>query len=597
MAINYTASTKSLGGMIDGKMQYDIPNYQRSYVWVESKADELWLDLMDVYNVNPEAKDKEYLLGPIVTVEQRQSDKTTYQIIDGQQRLITLTLLFCAIRNSLHTYLSEANKEDQANIANIISKINYSIRNNDEFIRLNNTEDNRFFSKICSNEEISISSGASDSIKNLHNNYKNLLNNANTLCKKCALDISEQRSSGIRKIRDIIEDLKGKAMFVYVQVHNDDYSYQVFQSLNSKGVPLTQSALIKNYLLDTSDSEQKEQVTNRWGNIMDKISNKKHDEYLYESLLSRSYENSKNARKKDLYIFIKNMCKTQTSIDDYLDHLKRDFRIIDKIDKPEVDDTNLRNDLYGLGQINASYFKRPIIAAIREWGLEDPKTKSLINCLVKFFFVYRTICKMDIDPLKTISREITQMIIDKKDLGYILWIILKNKTTSEYEDRIPLGRFIDEFQKRTSTLSQRVMTYILSSFEIKLREHSDIPIIMKNFKIEHIFPKKAMLEDWPDHDVLNDQVSRLGNLTLMDGKWNNKISNWSFTDKRNGKNQNGKSSESYSKSQLEINKQYLTKYRQWTVQEIENREQELTELAKKVWDLSQYIQMAKKPEV
>lgn len=564
-------------------MHYAIPDYQRKYTWKHDvEVEDLCNDLIENYNKNP---DKPYLLGPIVTLQNPLHEP--HDIVDGQQRLITMTLLFCALRKALENYIP-IEEDDKKDYDDLVCEINKSIIGSDNTprITLNDTKDKELFEKICTEKEISINVRSKS---NIIKNYRELLQYLEKLFEKYFENKTVRDK--IRIATKMFYSIRDNTCFVYIEITNDEYVYPVFQSLNSKGQKLQQADLIKSHLLSICSDT----VTEKWSKIMEFESIQKNpDDFLYYSTLSRNC--TEDIMKINLYNHIRKKVKTQERVDEYLDKLIEDSEIIRMLYDPKIlySRQNTKHHdyvhlFYGIKQINAKYFQRPIIAACRKWGLDDDRTRQLVDCLLKFFFMYRTICKSDIERIKTISKKITCDIHDGKEMSEIFYKILKNETVNDSKYNVEQDDFNANFKENTNNLTDNVIKYILYSLEHKLRDKQDIQIMQQKFELEHIFPKNSNIDDWPNKTELENHIKRLGNITLLDHEWNSSRSNHGFSHKMDA------GEKCYKKSGLELNKQYLD-YKQWGMQEIENRETKLLELAKDVWDLSEYTKQAKKPE-
>jgi len=205
----------------------------------------------------------------------------------------------------------------------------------------------------------------------------------------------------------------------------------------------------------------------------------------------------------------------------------------------------------------------------------------LIDCLVKFHFMYRTTSDMDIDPLKRNSLAAVKLILDKKKLSHILWVILKDTSGERATDYVKQSKFRDDFKAKSYGIDPNVARYVLRSFERHLNSGRE-SIDMNDVELEHIFPKNASAK-WKNRANLETHVNRLGNLTLINKTVNQRISNKTFAEKK----------KVYEKSKLTINQKYLD-YDSWSLTEMHRRERDFTDLAVKVWDLAEYSAMAKR---
>ncbi len=621
MAKNYDIEKGFLGSIFNGEIHYMIPDYQRPYEWKGERVEELWNDVVAVYVHDTSAKSEEYLLGPIV-VANLPDDKQW--IVDGQQRLVTFTLLFCAIREFLYDINFNNNKknskEDKQYIQKLIEDIDNFINIKNEVVITLNDNANEIFERIQKNkinhQDLIKERRASKhpSTRLLIDNYMILKTEVEILCKKCKLNSTGvELINAIAKLDRIIEDIKKKNLFVHITIYNTDYTYEVFQSLNSKGQPLTQADLIKSYLLKQTNKNN--DIKNKWEKITENRKPKEVDQFLYESLLSRSTD-TKDIIKRKLSKTIKKKYKNKEDIDQYLKELLEDNEIINWLDNPknlpDVTPQRIKHAFYGMEQIKAVYIRRPIIAACRKWEIKNHKTQKLADCLVKFFFMYRTIGLNDIDKLKRISTKITSQIIADDKLEFIFWTILKDEN-KHITNNVNKEEFLTKFEDEIFNLKDDVAKYILISLEHECNKPGGIEtnIVGSNLELEHIFPQKPK-DDCPESINLSNHLNRLGNLTLLPSGWNKILLNQCFKDKRNGvaaknkrswektRNKNpqlplNKEDVSYLKSGLKLNEHYLQKYDTWVISNIENREEDLRILASKVWDLTSYIDSAEKP--
>ena len=227
------ANSRSLGRVFDDDICYSVPDYQRRYVWSDEQADELWIDLMSVYMTNPNDRNVAYMLGAIVVLKKFQKKA---DIVDGQQRLVTLTLMFCAIRDALNEVNTVMNIDLKKSVMQKVDRK----RSNCEYIKLHNTDDNNVLRKIVQGKIVKEEKLRSKSQKAINNNYQMFLVRAREFCENCGLT-KDDGTSGLWQITEIIQDLKDKIYFVYVKIDDEDQAYQVFQTLNSKGEALNQA--------------------------------------------------------------------------------------------------------------------------------------------------------------------------------------------------------------------------------------------------------------------------------------------------------------------------------------------------------------------
>ena len=230
MVYSYNNDRASLSEILNGNVRYVVPDDQLSYEWKKEQAEELWEDLMQDYMESLDNKSDKCLLGPIVIVS-RQDNGSLYDIVDGQQRIITLTLLFCAIYESVQNYLKEKKtNNDNEVIKNLLSEINKLIVNNDEtLVMLNDSQSNDILHDIQKHEtnigELSKLRRTTkhDPNKKIIDNYKILLHKSEVLCKKYRLESSGVTLiNAIEKLRGVIYDIQKANISVYAVITNEN---------------------------------------------------------------------------------------------------------------------------------------------------------------------------------------------------------------------------------------------------------------------------------------------------------------------------------------------------------------------------------------
>jgi len=204
--------------------------------------------------------------------------------------------------------------------------------------------------------------------------------------------------------------------------------------------------------------------------------------------------------------------------------------------------------------------------------------------------MYRTICEKNVDTLKRICSDVTKQIMYGDELPSILHTILKD-TSRNSRSYVEEKEFVSMFRVNVSGFTEGEIKYILRSLERKLRkDNNNQSYIPNELVIEYIFPKTSNASDWPNKDELYHHKDRLGNITLMPKPWSKNISKFSFKVKKEGSPNNYDIN--YLKSKLDLNKEYLSNYDKWTLNEIESRERDLCDLAFEVWNLSDYMSQA-----
>ncbi len=289
-------SNDTFGRLMGNGLHYEVPKYQRDYSWDKEQWSDLWYDLMQMID----EKDSHYM-GYLVL---QTADDKNYQIIDGQQRLTTLCVLILAVVDTL-LKLPGTDKEKEDNekrAANIrstyignmdmltLTSVNKLVlnRNNDHFYRTY--------------------------LSTLQEMPKRGLKASEKLLKSAFETFKAYLGAQYKTAEELVifvDNLVNNIFFTVITVTDELNAFKVFETLNARGVQLSSSDLLKNYIFsvaNTNDLHQTklDELENMWAEIADILKESQISEYL------RFYWNSthKTIRKNQLYKTIRNEIKT-----------------------------------------------------------------------------------------------------------------------------------------------------------------------------------------------------------------------------------------------------------------------------------------------
>ena len=214
-----------------------VPLYQRSFAWEKENVKELFDDITNSY---PD----EYFIGTIVVTEKGDC----LEIVDGQQRIVTVSLFFIAVRD----FLKEIGEVEKANAIEGEFILKQSYRDEEKKQRLTlNDVDNEFYVKaLIRNESADPSRASHDRLMNAYNFLKGYIEN-------------KYRSEGLDGLLNLVDFLKDKLLIIIVTVSDDVNAFTVFETLNDRGLILSQTDLIKNYLFNKA-GDRIEEAKDKW---------------------------------------------------------------------------------------------------------------------------------------------------------------------------------------------------------------------------------------------------------------------------------------------------------------------------------------------
>jgi uncharacterized protein with ParB-like and HNH nuclease domain len=527
-----------------------IPVYQRDYAWTRINCQKLWEDLVGLSNNDR----NDHFLGTLVTIG---SGFEEYTVIDGQQRLTTVSILLIA----LHTFLK--NKEQKNEQENILLEqlldflINKYSHEQDKRIRLkpNKQDKEHFESLFVSAKDLNINS-------NIVNNYKFLYDKISS-----EILTPQQIFGAFRKFKVVLIDL----------VRGQDDPQLIFESLNSTGVDLTAGDLIRNYILmDLEPIEQEKMYKQYWieiekrtGDIAEFVRNylifksktwvKKDDVYsVFKKFSTESFYKNKEGILQDLLSFseiyswlvqIKN--HSNNDINKELARLnKLEFTVchpylldvFSELNNGSIDEETVKNVLI----VIESYAFRKILV--------DNTTQGLNKLFI------------------TLARDIKKEALWKEQYINILSYILLEKRVSQ---RFPNNEEFENalINKEIYKLQSKNRNFLLESLE---NFKSAYPVDLDELTVEHIMPQ-TLTKDWKNklgenwQETHGKYLHSLGNLSLT--AKNTELSNNSFEDKQQIDFQVSKLKLNFKLDGLII----------WNEEKILERAKDLIKNAKNIW--------------
>jgi len=633
MAINSKFSetgARSILELLQSNVRFIVPRFQRNYSWSTERTEAMWNDIVDNFrgflkNEN-NIKEYQYLLGPIVLVNRKEPN--SFDIIDGQQRMSTLTMLFCVARDII---LEDLRKEDSKpdGFEKILEMVQNTLMGKHQSWKLQlNDTDRKFFERIQEYERddltplerIKKEKSKTPSLKLLKENYiylHGVITEAlhTNFEKSEKIDIGSKSDEEKRLLRInnhpmllyFLTYVRESNYVILIRVADDNAAFQIFETLNERGQTLSKSNLIKNYILNKikDDADMQKDQSDTWNRIFDEIINDQpDDDFIIESYHSRLEDNNSlrtkktdhnlpEMSKKNLYKVIKKMVDDESECKKFIKELDEDAAFLSTLNDPsKYSDSDSSDDIRAMKALNAKSIRVPLLAAYRMW-IERPSSsnypdyRKLISLLVKFFFKIRVVRGLHPEKIDNMMQVMTKMINDGETFDTIHSWIIKQDSHEDFE--------IDFQRKFASKPSSNAAKYALQQITIDLgNPHSDVKPL-DNLTLEHILPKNyeehwnstEFFDDADKHDIkeISEFVGRLGNLTLLTKSINAKVHNNSFIIKKTQKDPKTGDSIGYDSSELKINKQTVCNHDKWTAKVISEREKQFVDLASKIWML------------
>jgi len=557
--------TKVEDFLSSNKTQFVIPVYQRNYDWSTSQCKQLLDDILEVGTSN---KMNAHFIGSVVYVHDdvyTSSRIKELTVIDGQQRLTTLTLIYLALYR-LAIEIGDKGLEAEISETYLTNKF----APEEEKLKLRPTENNdkaiKYLLRSDKDEEFS--------------DFSKVIDNFNYFNSR----ISEENLEFV---------LKGLAKLMFVEISLDrekDDPQRIFESLNSTGLELSQADLIRNYILMGLNRRNQNKIYNNYWEIIEKLAK---DETLNTSKVSdfiRDYltlVNNKIPNKSKVYLEFKAKFPTTDlqELETNLSPIKSLVKFYNKLLNPKNEsdkDIRLQLEYINRLEVNVAY---PFLMKVYEDYSEniiDKATFIKVLDFIQSFAWRRFIVGLPTNALNKIFMTLYEKV-DKDDylLSLQKWLLKRSGS-----QRFPKNKGVIESLKLKDVynIKSKNRTYLLERLE---NFDNNEPVIIEgntDITIEHIFPQnpdpkwKVDLGTDEYNLIKETYLNTIGNLTLSGN--NGKLGNKPFAFKRDLEN------EGYKDSRLWLNK-YLSISEKWDKAEIERRFDLLAERFLKIWQMPQ----------
>lgn len=546
------ASETKLVKLLEGTQQYVIPLFQRPYTWVKKHWEELWNDLMELYE-DEQSGDQEWnhFIGSIVTMPTVSIPEgiAKYMLIDGQQRLTTLFVLLTLIRD-------QAKIKDQKTLSDRINElylINKFSEGNDHYKLMPTQVDRNDYQNLILSVPID------------DNNNDNKIIQAYMFFEKKLKSTSLQLDTLSKVITD-------RLMVVSIVLDRDDNPYLVFESLNAKGEPLEQADLIRNHFFMKIPVNKQDQVYKDLWLPMQTILNNSLTAFIRHFLM----KDGTFIKEDTVYMQLKKQTNNYGTeqIIEYLREITRYAGYYAKIlDPTKESDPSIARGLKHLNRIEvktANPFLLNCYESYNQGYLTANEFAVIIN-VIENFIMRRYICGVPTNQLNKIFPVLYSQAA-KHEQGLVQGI--KGYLQSR---RYPSD---EEFYRQLQIIAiygggDRLnrAKLILETIE-ETYGHKEI-IESGNLTIEHIMPQ-TLSDWWFDHlgeeaEITHDlYLHSLGNLTLT--AYNSELFNHPFPQKQTR----------LKESHLEMNK-YFETIDKWDKESIETRAKLMADKALTAW--------------
>ena len=555
------AGEATLQKILNTSRQFIIPIFQRNFSWEKKQFKQLWTDIQ---RASKFTRERTHFIGSIVYIDMGTPAGRPQQLmlIDGQQRLTTLSLLLCALKryvqkNDVETNLIKTKKIDNQFL------LNSDEMGDDKYKLLLNAQDRETYIKLLEQTEFTVNTPS-----------KRIMN-----CYEYFYQQIEKYADDLNSIFLGILNLS----LVAISLDKDkDNPQLIFESMNSTGKDLAQSDLLRNYLLmDLSTKEQNRLYTTYWKPMEDAFGQYAYLEkfdYFIRDFLTIKQNNGHICKVNDVYEQFKRYYIEQNlTKEDILKEIFIYAKYYAAIELDREKDKDLRMYWRQIRMIDCHVAYPFFLQLYHDYEQKNLAKEDFILIIKTTisYIVRRAICEIPTNSLnKTFA--VFYNKINKQD--YV------NSVLKEYILKTAYRAFPTDYEVREKLQTKDIYHFRLKNYLLEMLENyyhkEPIDIVRDNYTIEHIMPQspelnmtwqKMLGENW--REVQKIYLHTLGNLTLTG--YNSEMGNKSFEEKLNGEN-------GFKHSHLKLN-QYVASCEAWNKKSIQQRISLLTDLILKIW--------------
>ena len=547
-------SNQTFSELMSNGTRYVVPRFQRDYSWEQEQWEDLWNDIQEL------DEEGAHYMGYIVL---QQKAKNEFEIIDGQQRMVTVTLLILAYMSKLQLFIEDGvdTDDNQERLEEIRSRYigikNLITLGVDSRLTLNRNN-KAYFKNIC------------DTLQPA--NPRQIIRSNNLIRNAFEFFVSKIASVNGLEIAKDIEVFTSYLVFTKIVVQDSINAYKVFQTLNARGVMLSTPDLIKNYIFSTiaqtgavTDSELDE-LDEKWSGIIAQLGGNNFADFI------RCQFNSKYhfVTRKELFRRVQEEHQTPQLASTYLNSLSTDAALYASLLNPHEEWWN---------SIDTKYLEvKPYLEAFKLFGLKQSNIILLAaykkftpeefvktaNYLYMLSIRYNVICNYSTNDQEkrynTIAQNISTGIFNRAS---------HVKNSQDFKELYPQDDAFKSafvFYKMPSRISSKKLRFLLSQIE----NQSGRDINYLGVTLEHVCPYNPN-QEWHDSfgEGIHDVSDRLGNMVLLD---RDELGRVSYEEKQ----------KIYLESPYHLAKK-VAEYQEWTLASVNDYQAWLADYAARTW--------------
>lgn len=567
-ATNFNTENRTYRQLLGNGLTYQVPRFQRDYSWSEEEWEDLWHDIVGTLPADGEPA---HYMGYLVL---QTSDNRVFEVIDGQQRLTTVSLIVLAGMRVLKRLVAEARdalanerRLDQirATYIGYLDPVTLTARNK---LALNRNNDGYYRDYLVPLADHLPQRGFPASTHAMRKGFE-------WFERKLRDHVKTAADPGMA-LAQFVETMSDKLFFTVITVADELNAYKVFETLNARGVRLSATDLLKNWLfsvLAQGDEQQHAmaELERRWESMVGRLGSESLPDFL------RMHWNSRNAfaRQSELFKTIRSRVRTREAVFTLLREMDEDIDTYLALTQPEGSQwrPEWKSEALDL-RMFAVRQPLPMLMAARR-RLSEGDFGDLLRATVVIAFRFNVIGSQHTGEQERVYHAAATLLNRDQTAG--LRQVLEALRPVYRSDAAFRADFAEKSVKTTQTRNAKLVRYILCRLE-RQAGGADFDVDSPVYTIEHVLPQSpdAGWDAFSDRD-LESFVYRLANMVMLEAGANRSVGNRPYAEKR----------PALAGSAIILTKRLAEQNDEWTPARLAARQQQLAAIATGIWRVTQ----------
>ncbi len=567
-ATNFNTKNDTYRKLMGNGLTYKVPRFQRDYSWGEEEWDDLWQDIVGTVG---EAGEPAHYMGYLVL---QTSDDKVFDIIDGQQRLTTLSLLVLAALKQLKGLIAEGVDVERTrqrleglrqSYIGYLDPVTLVPRSK---LTLNRNNDNYYQTYLVPLADHLPQRGFKASEHSLRKAFE-------WFDKRVRDYVRDSADTG-KAVAQLLDAMSDRLFFTVITVTDELNAYKVFETLNARGVRLSATDLLKNYLFsvlhrDRQHDHELKTLDDRWESIVGRLGAESFPDFLRVHWISRR----NFVRQAELFKTIRSRIEDREAVFTLLSGMEEDMDAYLALTSPDASgwpsDQKANARLLRMFSVRQPF---PLLIAANR-TLSETDFGILLRAIVIASFRYNVIGNLQTSEQERTYHTVADRIAKSEFKS--LSQMLEGLRPVYPQDENFRAAFAEKSIGTNQSRNRSVIRYILCELE-RQTSNAQLDYGSGAISLEHICPTNPE-GDW---NAFTDEevelfAARLGNMALLEVNLNKDIGNAAYAIKR----------EAYRKSSYSTTRDVAENNDVWNPERVSQRQSAMAKMATTIWRVSQ----------